>query len=124
MYSVASSFAARAEIRASFPVAPPGSDPRRLWVEAVSRLASADAVFAIYDEASNVTDAIALETFLARQMNLPLLLAVSDGELAKRFGMVPFPVIDAQLGSDVVEQALEDLFSGEDASAKSLEIMS
>jgi len=95
-----------AEIDVSFPVASPNSDPRALWVQAIRRLASADAVFAIFDA---VSEAIPLEAALARQMDLPVLVAAMETGSAALLRGAAFPVVDAQLGPYAVEEAVRAL---------------
>jgi hypothetical protein len=107
MYRVASDFGIRAGIEVALPVASLWSNPRELWIEATRHLAIADAAFAVYDGESQ---AISLEAALARQMNIPLLVAVMDSDTAAKFEEDNFVVIDAQRGPKAVAQAIERLF--------------
>jgi hypothetical protein len=103
VYLVADDVARRLGVEVSFPEASPDSDPRTLWIDAVDRLARADAVLAVSDGEGH---AIPLEAALARQMDCPLLVAVTDSGSVAMFEQAAFPVIDARLGLNAVEQAI------------------
>jgi len=109
MYRVANNFARNFGVEVQLPVASPESDPDALWTDALRNLGSADAVFAVFDVESQ---AIGLETMLARRMNLPLLVAVMDTDtaVAARLEEAGFRVIDARLGPYEVTQAIVRLF--------------
>jgi hypothetical protein len=112
VYGVAIDFARRSGVEVSLPEAFPDSEPRTLWIDAVDRLARADAVFAVFDGESQ---AIPLEAALARQMDLPLLVAASGTNSTEPFERSGFRVIDVQLGRVAVEQALQQFLFGESA---------
>lgn len=106
VYLIADDVAHRSGVEVSFPEASPDSDPRALWIDAVDRLARANAVLAVSDGEGH---AIPLEAALARQMNCPLLVAVTDSGSGAMFEQAAFPVIDARLGPNAVEQAIRRL---------------
>lgn len=103
MYRVANNFADNFGVEVQLPVASPESDPGALWTDALRNLGIADAVFAVFDVKSQ---AIGLETALARRMNLPLLVAVMDTDSAAMLEEAGFRVIDARLGPYEVTQAI------------------
>jgi hypothetical protein len=115
LYRVVDDFASQSGVDVSFPTTSPYSDPRELWIDAVDRLASADAVLAIFDGESQ---AIALEAALARQMDLPLLVAAVDETSAGMLERANFPVIDARYGLPAVVEGVQKLLYGRGESTR------
>jgi len=90
-------------------------DVRIEWIEAVNRLARADAVVAVFDGDSQ---AVPVEAALAQQMDVPLLVIAGIGtDSTAQFERSGFRVIDVQRGRDAIQQALHQVLLGGSRSA-------
>ena len=106
--------ARRLRIEVSFPIAEPRLRPRAAWVNAVQRIASADAVFAVF---IGEGQAIPIEANLARLMGLPLVVSAIDTQFTGQFEKAGVPIIDPYLVPDAAEQAIQMLFGEGEGSA-------
>lgn len=111
MYRTAYRSAKRLRLDVSFPIAQPEFDPRRQWLDAVHRLASADAILAVFTGESR---AIPTEASLAVFMSIPLLLVAVDTYFIEPFEQSGIPIISGRSQAFEVEDAIRRLF-GESA---------
>lgn len=110
-YLAAYRSAERLGLEVSFPAAQPESDPRAQWLSAAHRLASADAILAVFVGESR---AIPTEASLALFMGIPLLVVAVDTYFIEPFQQSGVPIISAGSATYELEEAIQRLF-GESA---------
>jgi hypothetical protein len=109
-YSVVARYGSNFTFNVLFPSTVPGVEInlRGKWLEAVQRLANADAAFAVFVGESQ---AIPAEAALALNMGLPLLVSAVDTYFIEPFKESGVPIVEPRSGLDTFEKGLGDFLA-------------